>query len=88
MATRPDPRRRFIDLLETEASAAGCETASHFARHVAARLDAAGLRITDAPALAEDPVSDPRTDDSQPAPGPSPEYHAARRQLHERTSHR
>lgn len=88
MTTKPDPRRRFIDLLETEADAAGCDTATHFARHVAARLDAIGLRITDAPALAEDPLADPRTDDSQPAPGPNAEYHAARQLLHERTSHR
>lgn len=45
----PDPRRRFIDLLERECTAAGCETSSHFARHVAARMDAEGLRVVAIP---------------------------------------
>ena len=64
-AHAPDPRRRFIDLLEAECVAAGNENASHFARHFAFRLDAAGLLITDAPRHIEDPVADPRTDPSQ-----------------------
>lgn len=49
MATKPDPRRRFIDLLEAGALEAGCETASHFARWFAARMDAEGLRIVAIP---------------------------------------
>ena len=84
MTKPPDPRRRFIDLLEAEATAAGCETSSHFARYIAARLDAVGLRITDAPALAEDPVADPLHDDSQPAAELPAVYVAAKLALAER----
>lgn len=84
MTKPPDPRRRFIDLLEQEATAAGCETSSHFARYIAARLDAIGLRITDAPALAQDPVADPRTDTTQPAAELPAEYVAAKQALAER----
>ena len=81
MATKPDPRRRFIDLLEQEATAAGCDTAPHFARHVAAKLDAAGLAIVAIP------------DHQQPTGGhvipaeQHPEYVAAKQALAERTSH-
>lgn len=74
---RPDPRRRFIDLLENEATRASCDTAPHFARHFAQRLEAEGLHIVATP-------------DHQPAPAghhvPAdavPEYQAARRALKE-----
>lgn len=63
MATKPpDPRRRFIDLLEAECAAAGNENAGHFARYFALKLDTAGLLISEAPRRVEDPVADPRTD--------------------------
>lgn len=63
MATKPpDPRRRFIDLLEAECAAAGNENAGHFARYFVLKLDAAGLVIAEAPRRIEDPVADPRTD--------------------------
>lgn len=63
MTTKPpDPRRKFIDLLEAECVAAGNENASYFARHFVLKLDAAGLLITEAPRRIEDPVADPRTD--------------------------
>ncbi|HEV2346417.1 MAG TPA: hypothetical protein VGS97_20125 [Actinocrinis sp.] len=63
MTTKPpDPRRKFIDLLEAECVAAGNENASYFARHFVLKLDAAGLLITEAPRRVEDPVADPRTD--------------------------
>lgn len=83
----PDPRRRFIDLLEAECVAAGNENASHFARHFALKLDAAGLLITEPPRRIEDPAADPRTD---PAMRGDPEAHgdstagaeAARAALH------
>ena len=80
-AKPPDPRRRFIDLLEAEATAAGCETSSHFARHLAAKLDAIGLAIVAIP------------DHQQPVGGhvipaeQHPEYVAAKQALAERTSH-
>lgn len=73
MATKPpDPRRRFIDLLEAECVAAGNENASHFARHFVLRLDQSGLLITEVPKRIEDPVADPRTD---PAMRGDPDVH-------------
>ena len=76
-AKPPDPRRRFIDLLEHEATKAGCDTAPHFARHFAQRLEAEGLHVVAIP------------DHQPPPPGhhvPAdavPEYQAARRALKE-----
>ena len=86
MATKPDPRRRFIDLLEQEATAAGCETASHFARYIAARLDALGLAIVAIP-------DHERTSTGQITPAEQvaervPEYAAAKQALAERNANR
>lgn len=74
---RGDPRRRFIDLLEQEATAAGCDTAPHFARHVAARMEALGLHV-----LAEPDPGPPET--GRPVTADAvPEYVTARRALKE-----
>jgi hypothetical protein len=80
----PDPRHRAVELIEQGLAESGCDTAPHLARWLIARLEATGLRITAAPALAEDPTASPLTDDSQPAP-PNPAYTAARAALNDRT---